>query len=62
MVVMVTAVLVEPMNNAQTPPLPGFMHKEPSDWEIYIGGRIEGEEPARINSADAEWLRQNGPR
>jgi len=60
MVVMVTAVLVEPMSIAQAPPLPGFLHKEPSDWEIYIGGRIEGEEPARINSADAEWLRQMG--
>jgi len=60
MVVMVTAVLVEPMSIAQAPPLPGFLHKEPSDWEIYIGGRIEGEEPARINSADAEWLHQMG--
>jgi pilus assembly protein CpaC len=60
MVVMVTAVLVEPMNNAQTPPLPGFLHKEPSDWEFYIGGRIEGKEPARINSADAERLKQMG--
>jgi pilus assembly protein CpaC len=60
MVVMVTAVLVEPMNNAQTPPLPGFLHKEPSDWEFYLGGRIEGKEPARINSADAEWLKQMG--
>ena len=60
MVVMVTAVLVEPMNNAQAPLLPGFLHKEPSDWEFYIGGRIEGKEPARINSADAERLKQMG--
>ena len=60
MVVMVTAVLVEPMSIAQAPPLPGFLHKEPSDWEIYLRGRIEGQEPARINSADAEWLRQMG--
>ena len=60
MVVLVTATLVEPMNNAQTPPLPGFTHKEPSDWELYMDGRIEGKEPAKINSADAEWLKQMG--
>ncbi|MFH1371886.1 MAG: type II and III secretion system protein family protein [Planctomycetota bacterium] len=60
MVVLVTAVLVEPMSMAQVPPLPGFLHKQPNDWEFYIEGRIEGKEPARINSADADWLRQMG--
>ncbi len=60
LVVLVTAILVEPMNEAQTPPLPGFLHKEPNDWELYLGGKIEAAEPAMINSADAEWLQQMG--
>jgi pilus assembly protein CpaC len=60
MVVLVTADLVEPMSVAQAPPVPGFMYKIPNDWEIYIDGRLEGKEPARINSADADWLRQMG--
>lgn len=60
LVVLVTAVLVEPMSIAQTPPLPGFLHKTPNDWEIYVEGRLEAKGPAKINSADAEWLRQMG--
>ena len=60
LVVLVTAILVEPMSAAQTPPLPGFLHREPNDWEVYVEGRIEAKEQAKINSADAEWLRQMG--
>jgi len=60
MVVLVTAVLVEPMNLAQVPPLPGFLHNEPNDWEFYMEGKLEGKGPAKINPADAEWLRQMG--
>jgi pilus assembly protein CpaC len=60
LVVLVTANLVEPMNMAKTPPLPGFLYQEPNDWEFYLGGKIEGQKPASINPADAEWLRQMG--
>jgi pilus assembly protein CpaC len=60
MVVLVTATLVEPMNLAATPPLPGFMDEEPTDWELYVDGRIEGKGPAKISSTDADWLREMG--
>jgi len=60
LVVFVTASLVEPMSVAAIPPLPGFLHVPPDDWELYLGGRIEGEEPAKINPTDATWLKQAG--
>jgi pilus assembly protein CpaC len=60
MVVLVTATLVEPLNLAKAPPLPGFLDEEPSDWELYVDGRIEGKGPAKINSTDANWLREMG--
>jgi len=60
MVVLVTVELVEPMSLAQMPPLPGFLHNEPSDWEFYIDGKLDGSEPAKINPADAEWMQQMG--
>jgi pilus assembly protein CpaC len=60
LVVLVTASLVEPMSLAGVPPVPGFTHAEPNDWEFYIEGRIEGKEPARIDAGTAESLRQMG--
>ena len=60
MVVLVTATLVEPLNLAAVPPLPGFMDEEPTDWELYVDGRIEGKGPAKISSTDADWLREMG--
>jgi pilus assembly protein CpaC len=60
MVVLVTASLVEPMSLATTPPLPGALHVRPNDWELYVEGRLEGEEPAKISSTDAAWLKQIG--
>jgi pilus assembly protein CpaC len=60
LVVLVTASLVEPMSLATTPPLPGFMHADPNDWEFYLEGRLEGKQPAKIDSDDAEWLKQMG--
>ncbi len=60
LVVLVTASLVEPMSLAGVPPVPGFTHVEPNDWEFYIEGRIEGKEPAQIDSGNAESLRQMG--
>jgi pilus assembly protein CpaC len=60
MVVLVTATLVEPLNLAETPPLPGFMDDEPNDWELYIEGKIDGTYLPKVNSADAEWMRQMG--
>jgi pilus assembly protein CpaC len=60
LVVLVSASLVEPMSLASVPPLPGFAHSEPNDWELYIEGRIEGKEPAKINADHARYLKQMG--
>jgi len=60
LVILVTASLVEPLSIARTPPLPGFLHVVPNDWEVYIEGRIEGKEPLKVCPADAEWLKQMG--
>lgn len=60
LVVLVTASLVEPMSVAKMPPLPGFLHDQPNDWELYLDGRTESQEPAKIHPSDAAWLKQHG--
>ena len=60
LIVLVTATLVEPMSVAELPPAPGFLHVAPKDWELYIDGRIEGEEPAKIDPTTADWLKKLG--
>ena len=60
LVVLVTVSLVEPMSLASTPPLPGFQHSEPNDWEFYLQGRIESKEPAKIDADHAKWLEEMG--
>lgn len=56
LVILVTASLVEPMSLDEVPPVPGFLHSDPNDWEFYLEGRLEGKEPPKIHSNDAEWL------
>jgi pilus assembly protein CpaC len=58
LVILATASLVEPMSLAEAPPLPGFLHSDPNDWEFYLEGRLEGKEPAKIHSRDADWLKK----
>jgi Flp pilus assembly secretin CpaC len=60
LVVLVTASLVEPMSLASTPPLPGFAHSEPNDWELYIEGRIESKKPVKIDPDHARFLKRMG--
>jgi hypothetical protein len=48
------------MSVAEEPPLPGFMHVPPDDWELYLEGRIEGQEPAKVSDTDRAWLRRMG--
>ncbi|MEJ2647711.1 MAG: type II and III secretion system protein family protein [Sedimentisphaerales bacterium] len=59
LVVLVTASLVEPLALAQDGPVPGFMHNEPDDWELYIDGKIDGKEP-KLDPKSAELLRNMG--
>jgi pilus assembly protein CpaC len=61
LVVLVTANLVEPMNlDPKTAPLPGFLHKAPNDWKLYIDGDIEAQDLSKLDTVDAEWLRRLG--
>ena len=60
LVVLVTASLVEPLSEATRPPSPGMLHVTPSDWELYVLGRIEGRAPAPVAPPDAEWLKKLG--
>ena len=41
LVVLVTPVLVHPLERCQTPPLPGNDIFEPGDVEFYLGGQLE---------------------
>ena len=58
LVILVTASLVEPMSIDGAPPVPGFLHSDPNDWEFYLEGRFEGKEPPKIGPRDAEWLKK----
>jgi pilus assembly protein CpaC len=58
LVILVTATLVEPMSLGEAPPLPGFTHSDPNDWEFYLEGRLEGKEPPKIGPRDAQWLKK----
>jgi pilus assembly protein CpaC len=60
LVILVTASLVEPMSVATAPPLPGASYNPPNDWELYLAGRIEGKEPARLDPANVAWLKEMG--
>jgi pilus assembly protein CpaC len=60
LVILVTASLVEPLSVAKAPPLPGVTYTAPDDWELYLEGRMEGKEPARLDPSSREWLKQMG--
>lgn len=59
LLVLVTASLVEPINQVRPGMVPGETHVTPSDWELYIEGRIEGK-TAALSPVDAQWLRDKG--
>ncbi len=53
LVVLVTASLVEPLD--ESPAWPGIGHVAPNDWELFVMGQIEGD-PAQVPQAAAEDL------
>jgi hypothetical protein len=55
----VTASLVEPSSQGITQPLPGVNHVPPSDWELFIDGKLEGKVKP-LAPADADWMREMG--
>jgi pilus assembly protein CpaC len=42
LVVMVTAELVEPLDDGDDRPLPGDLHQTPNDWELFGEGKLNG--------------------
>ena len=42
LVVMVTAEIVEPLDDADDRPLPGDLHQTPNDWELFGEGKLHG--------------------
>ena len=59
LVLLVTTSLVEPLSVANVPMLPGADHVEPSGWELFYQGDLEGDlQPTAPVSA--EWLRAAG--
>lgn len=60
LIVMVTATLVEPLSQTVFPPLPGTEHLEPSDWELFVRGSIEGGRPPRLPFRAARWMKAKG--
>ena len=42
LVVMVTAELVEPLDDGMDRPLPGDLHQTPNDWELFGEGKLNG--------------------
>lgn len=60
LVILVTANLVEPMDiDLAAAPMPGYLHTSPSDWDLYINGKLHGE-PAKLDDIDARWLKDLG--
>ena len=60
LLVLVSASLVEPLSTLSLPPLPGEVQSEPTDWELYAEGRIEGRVPPRASPSDQKWLKELG--
>jgi pilus assembly protein CpaC len=42
LVVIVTAEIVEPIDDGMSRPVPGDLHKAPTDWELFMDGQIDG--------------------
>jgi pilus assembly protein CpaC len=59
MVVLTTVTLAEPLSDTAVRPLPGDLHQEPSDWELFGEGRIEGRQP-HLAPPQAQWIRDHG--
>ncbi|MFC1634459.1 type II and III secretion system protein family protein [Planctomycetota bacterium] len=60
LVMLVTASLVEPFSLTPPPPLPGVAHNVPTDWELYVEGRLESKEPAKLDPATIQWMKDMG--
>jgi pilus assembly protein CpaC len=60
LVVMVTADLVEPVDQPGKTALPGSLDTPPNDWELYTRGKLDGDMPPKVSPADSAWLQEKG--
>jgi pilus assembly protein CpaC len=59
MLVLVTASLVEPVSELNLPAMPGGMHTDPNDWELYLMGAIGGSK-AKVAEGDSQSMQSLG--
>lgn len=60
LIVLCTVEVVEPVDELDTPPLPGSTHSTPDSWELYANGQIHGNGKARRPTAPMDWAKQRG--
>jgi pilus assembly protein CpaC len=60
LVVMVTADLVEPLNVDEATAVPGGIHKDPNDWELYAMGKLVGAQRPIVSPSDSQWMNEMG--
>lgn len=60
LVVLCTVELVEPVDELDTPPLPGSTHSTPDAWELYANGQIHGAGKAKRPTVPMEWVKERG--
>ncbi len=56
MIVLVSAYLVEPLDDVKDRPVPGDLHGTPDNYELYAEGRIEAKKKG-LPPVDADWRR-----
>ena len=59
MLVLVTASLVEPVSTLNLPTMPGGMHTDPNDWELYLMGSLGGSR-AKVAEGDSQSMQSLG--
>lgn len=59
LVVLVTVYLVDPVSGRPIEPLPGDMHEDPNDWQLYAEGKIEGR-VMPVSQGQIEQLKRMG--
>jgi len=60
LVVLASVELVEPISGVAARPVPGDGHVEPSDWELYGEGRLQGRHPAAGSWSQSQAFRSMG--
>ncbi|MBC03137.1 MAG: hypothetical protein CMJ34_07520 [Phycisphaerae bacterium] len=60
LLVIVTADLVEPLDDGFDRPVPGDLHQTPDDWDLFVEGRLDGEIPHLSPLARLEALGLDG--